>query len=207
MLPSNQVKISGFGSSTPDFVFIGENAKASDMIKKRPFSGQVGSFLFSTLRDLGLQEEECYFTTVVKVITKEVDEVFKVSAEETDKEVEALKGKFHVMFGTKSLTHYTDVGDGIMSNTGRVINTKFGKTLFCISPDIAVMNPELRELFKKSLELLAYMRLAIKTFGLVEIMQDERSEEFNEYRKDVKASYMSKILQERQEPGKPKFKY
>jgi uracil-DNA glycosylase family 4 len=62
----NDTYIGGMGNGSAKIAFVGEAPGVDDITTKKPFSGPVGAFFKSMLKDLKISEAACWFTNVSK---------------------------------------------------------------------------------------------------------------------------------------------
>ena len=150
--------VPGLGFFKSEIIINGEAPGRNEDLKGEPFVGTAGKILSEALEYAGLSRNQVYITNVVKCRPpnnrppnpQEIDSCSTYLAQELD----LIRPKIICILGNTAFTSLFNV-NSIMKNRGKIIKRN-GQTYFVtVHPAAAIYNPELRQVLKDDLKLLA----------------------------------------------------
>ena len=153
--------VPGEGAMNAKIMLVGQAPGIQENRQGRPFIGPAGQFLRSTLADVGLPLDQCYFTNIVKGYPGKGQGGDKAPTSESIKkclahlkvEIEAIKPAIVVALGAVPM-HALGIPGGIIKNAGRTFETEYGPTVPVLHPAGLWRQPRNTLAFKTQLSTL-----------------------------------------------------
>ena len=144
------------GSIPATFLFVGEAPSEIEHKMRNVFTGQGGTLLNATLKEIGISQKECYFTNVLGCAPKAQPKVGQIRAcmPRLQNEIERVQPKVIVALGTWAVKALLDRKDNIAELRGY---TFWSKEYNCYviptyHPNAIVHNPGFFDDFAKDLQ-------------------------------------------------------
>ncbi len=166
--------VPGLGYYKSEIIFIGEAPGRNEDLKGEPFVGVAGKILSEALEYAGLTRDKVYITNVVKCRppdnrqpnTQEIDSCNGYLLEE----FRLISPKIICILGNTAFGSVLN-GNLITKNRGKIIK-KNGQIFFVtVHPAAVIYNPQLRQVLKDDLKLLAETLDNIKKGNSIENTQ------------------------------------
>lgn len=150
--------VPGIGPPDSKVIFVGEAPGRTEDQEGKPFVGTAGKILSEALEFAGLDRASIYITNVVKCRPPDNRQPLKEEKESCSiylkKEFETIKPKIICILGN---TAYGSLlgGNEITKNRGKMIKHDGQWYFVTIHPAAVIYNPELKQVLKNDLKLLA----------------------------------------------------
>ena len=166
--------VPGMGYSKSEILFIGEAPGRNEDLRGEPFVGTAGKILSEALEYAGLPRNQVYITNVVKCRPpnnrqpnqQEIDSCSNYLLEE----LRLICPKIICILGNTEFGSLLN-GNSITKNRGKIIKKNNQTYFVTIHPAAVIYNPELRQILKDDLKLLAEILDKIKKGIPIEINQ------------------------------------
>lgn len=166
--------VPGMGYSKSEILFIGEAPGRNEDLRGEPFVGTAGKILSEALEYAGLPRNQVYITNVVKCRPpnnrqpnqQEIDSCSNYLLEE----LRLICPKIICILGNTAFGSLLN-GNSITKNRGKIIKKNDQTYFVTVHPAAVIYNPELRQVLKDDLKLLAEILDKIKKGIPIEINQ------------------------------------
>lgn len=150
--------VAGSGSYKSEVIFIGEAPGRNEDLKGEPFVGAAGQILSEALEYAGLTRNNVYITNVVKCRPPNNRQPNKQEIDACSmhlcEELGIIRPKIICILGNTAFSSLLD-GNSITKNRGKIIKKNDQLYFVTVHPAAAIYNPELRQILKDDLKLLA----------------------------------------------------
>ncbi len=150
--------VAGEGSPDAKVMFVGEAPGKTEARTGRPFVGRSGQLLRSTLKMLGINENEVFITSPVKYLpdrkTPSKSQI-KHGNEHLHKQIDVIGPKIIVLLGNTACTALLNSKTPILKNHGKVTVQNARKYLITLHPSAVLRFPhKFKHLFISDLKRL-----------------------------------------------------
>jgi uracil-DNA glycosylase len=157
--------VPGSGSVQAEIIFIGEAPGRNEDLKGEPFVGTAGQILSEALEYAGFKRNSVYITNVVKCRppnnrTPNEQEI-EACNDHLLKELSLIHPKIICILGNTAFGSLLN-GTSITKNRGKIMKKNNQFYFVTVHPAAAIYNPELRQVLKDDLRLLAQALNKIK---------------------------------------------
>ncbi len=154
------VAVAGEGNPDADIVFIGEAPGKEESRAGRPFVGRSGRLLRSTIRDIGLKEEDVFITSPVKYLpergTPDNDDISH-GRTHLFKQLDIIAPKIIILMGNTACLAVLEEKVQVSGRHGNIVEKNGRKCLITFHPAAAMRFPKVREGFVKDFAILKNM--------------------------------------------------
>ena len=150
--------VPGLGDHKSEIIFIGEAPGRNEDLEGKPFVGMAGKILSEALEYAGLTRDGVYITNVVKCRppnnrqpnTQEIESCNNYLLEE----LRLISPKIVCILGNTAYGSLLN-GSSITKNRGKIIKRNEQIYFVTVHPAAIIYNPQLRQILKDDLKLLA----------------------------------------------------
>jgi DNA polymerase len=150
--------VPGLGDHNSEIIFIGEAPGRNEDLEGKPFVGMAGKILSEALEYAGLTRDGVYITNVVKCRppnnrqpnTQEIESCNNYLLEE----LRLISPKIVCILGNTAYGSLLN-GSSITKNRGKIIKRNEQIYFVTVHPAAIIYNPQLRQILKDDLKLLA----------------------------------------------------
>ena len=153
--------VNGEGNIPNDIMIIGEAPGFTEDKQGKPFVGKSGELLRDCLKGIGLDNNNCYITNIVKCRPPnnrqpELEEINKCK-KYLYKELKEIEPKFILLLGNTAARIVLETGANINVIRGNIFKFNNITIVPTYHPSFILRNPEIKEIFIK--DLIKFIKL------------------------------------------------
>ena len=157
--------VPGLGNNKSEIIFIGEAPGRNEDLEGKPFVGMAGKILSEALEYAGLTRDRVYITNVVKCRPPNNRQPNAQEIESCNfyllEELRLISPKIVCILGNTAYGSLLN-GSSITKNRGKIIKKDEQIYFVTVHPAAVIYNPQLRQVLKDDLKLLAEILDKIK---------------------------------------------